>query len=301
MTWQNWAVNLGLRIQLKRLLKNRADLAAIRRRTAKPTFRIRPPAGWRIRPSDGAFGPGEWIEPAGAFDPARGRTLLYCHGGGYMFCTPQTYRPITVGLAKRLGARVLAPDYRLAPEHKYPAPLDDVIAAWRALRAQGTPASRIALGGDSAGGGLALGVLLRLRDAGEELPAAAFLFAPWTDLAATGASLRTNSRSDPSLVGESVGRGIGLYLGEVPRTDPIASPLYGDPRGLPPTYISASDIEVLFDDATRMAEKLRAAGVETELRVWHGVAHVWQNLAPFLPEANAGLDEAAAFIAGKMA
>lgn len=296
MSWQNAAVKIGLRVQLKRLLHGKADLGKVRAKTAQPVFEPRFPPGWHVRPSAPPYGPGEWVERTDGFDPKTGRTVLYLHGGGYMFCTPHTTRPIAAGLALGADARVFSPDYRLAPEHRFPAPIDDALAAWRQMRAEGAPPERMIIAGDSAGGGLALCVLLKLKQLGEPMPAGAILFAPWTDLAATGASLKTNARSDPSLVGSSVGRGIEHYLGDVPRTDPLASPLYGDLRGLPPIFLTASKIEVLLDDSVRFAEKARAAGVEVDFRLADAVPHVWQNFAPFMPEARVSLAEAAGFI-----
>jgi len=143
---------------------------------------------------------------------------------------------------------------------------------------------------------LALATLLRLREAGEALPACLLLFSPWVDLAATAPSLKTNAARDPSLVGENVGKGLHLYLGEVARTDPRASPYYADLAGLPPMLIQVGDIEVLLDDSTRLAEKARRAGVAVEFRAWHRLPHVWQFFASSLPEGRAALQEAARFI-----
>ena len=278
---------------MKPLSKGGLDVAKARAATAKPVRPMKAPPGWRIRPSAG--GPrGEWIEPDGGSMPAR--TLLYFHGGGYFFCSPETHRPIAVTLGVTAGARVFSCDYRLAPEHRYPAAIEDAVAAYRALLAEGIPAGRIVIGGDSAGGGLALATLLSLRQAGDPLPAGAVLFSPWTDLAGTGETLVTNDRTDVMFHGEKIRDGAVHYLGETPATDPLASPLYADLTGLPPLFVQASGAEVLLADSTRLVDKARAAGVAVEFEIWPKLPHVWQIFAPFLPEARAALGKAANFI-----
>jgi acetyl esterase/lipase len=217
--------------------------------------------------------------------------LLYVHGGGFVACSPKTHRPLTGAWARR-GFEVFAPDYRLAPENPFPAGLEDVIAAWTAFRAQG-PA---ALAGESAGGNLALALLLAARDRGIPLPSAACLFSPVTDLAEEGGSRISNGRRD-AMFGERSIPEIGpLYVPAGNLRDPLASPVYGDPRGLPPLLFHVGDREVLRDDSVRMAERAKAAGVEVSLRIFPVVAHAWQFADRMLPEAKASLDEAAAFL-----
>jgi len=235
---------------------------------------------------------GEWLEA----DPPQQTTILYLHGGGYYFCSPRSHRTIVFALATRARARVFSLDYRLAPEHRFPAALDDAVAAYRQLRADGVPAQSLVVAGDSAGGGLALASLLALRDAGDALPACALLFSPWTDLASTGASIRTNDGRDPMFFGASLGRAARLYLGDADATNPYASPLYGRFDGLPPLLIQVGDTEVLLDDSTRIAEKARAAGVAVDFGIWPKVPHGFQLCAPFMPEANRALEHAARFI-----
>ncbi|HEV8027713.1 MAG TPA: alpha/beta hydrolase [Stellaceae bacterium] len=294
MSWQNVVLSQLLRWRTKPLSKREPDPARAREFVAK-TFRDPlVPKGWRVRQGTDAALAGDWIEPADGAPAAR--TLLYFHGGGYCFCSPATHRPITFALATGADARAVAPVYRLAPEHRFPAAVEDAVAAYRRLVALGTPPSRIVVGGDSAGGGLALAALLSLRDAGDTLPAGAVLFSPWTDLAATGASLVTNDRRDVMFHGYSVAKGARVYLGDAPATHPLASPLYGDLRALPPLFVQVSDSEVILDDSTRLAAKATAAGVTVDLKQWHRLPHVWQIFAPRLPEARAALAEAAAFI-----
>ena len=234
---------------------------------------------------------GEWVEGPQPADI----TLLYLHGGGYFGCSAETHRPITVGFALQ-QFRVYAPDYRLAPENQFPAAVEDATAVYRALLAHGCQAERLVVAGDSAGGGLALSLLLTLRASGTPLPAAAVLFSPWTDLAATGESIRTNASRCAMFNGPDIGPSARYYLGGADPRNPLASPLYSDLTGLPPLLIHVGADECLRDDSTRLAEKARAAGVPVELKIWPVVPHVWQ-LAPHLvPEARQSLRESAAFL-----
>jgi acetyl esterase/lipase len=294
MSWQNFVLTLTLRYRLKRRAGGEPDVAQARALAAKTALKPRIPAGWRIRPATSPF-TGEWIERESAADESK-RTILYLHGGGYYFCSPETHRSITLTLGAGANARILVPAYRLAPEHRFPAAIEDAVSAYRGLLAAGTPKDRIVIAGDSAGGGLALATLLSLRDAGVPLPAAAVLFSPWTDLAATGTSMRTNNKSDPMFWGDAVAKAARIYLGDTSPINPLASPLYADLRGLPPLFIQASDSEVLLDDSTRLVEKAKQAGIPVSFRAWHKLPHVWQFFAPFLPEARQALAETADFI-----
>jgi acetyl esterase/lipase len=235
---------------------------------------------------------GEWVSRPNLNETAP--MLLYLHGGGYFACSPKTHRPITGAFAQG-GLRVLVPDYRLAPEHPFPAALEDALAAWRGLLAWGCAASRIAVAGDSAGGGLALALLLALRDAQAEAPAAAVLFSPWTDLAGTGLSMTTNVKRDAMFHGPGTAAGAAFYLGTTDARTPLASPYYADLHGLPPLLIHAGDREILRDDSTRLAAKAREAGVSVEEKIWPVVPHVWQ-LAAFVPEARQSLARAITFV-----
>lgn len=231
---------------------------------------------------------GEWVRPRGK---AATQRLFYVHGGGFVACSPKTHRPVTGALARR-GFTVFAPDYRLAPEHPFPAGLDDVIAAWTAFRAEG-PAS---LAGESAGGNLALALMLAARDRGIPLPSAACVFSPVTDLAAVDGSRVENGWRDAMFGAQSIAEVAPLYVpGTDPRT-PLASPVYGDPTGLPPLLFHVGDREILRDDSVRMVERAKAAGVQADLRIFPVVAHAWQFADRALPEARASLDEAATFL-----
>lgn len=301
MSLQNRALTWALRRWIKpKLCSNQEDLWASRALSARVPFRAKLAPGWRIRPSDDAVLAGEWIEPAAPAHRARQACILYFHGGGYVAMSPRTHRPLTSRLAAWSDAMLFALDYRLAPEHPFPAALGDAVAAYRALTTAGLDPQRIVLGGDSAGGGLALATLLALRDAGTPLPAAAVLFSPWTDLAATGASIVTNAETDPLLRGSYTPQLAKYYLGNTPATDPLASPVYADLARLPPLFLQVGDTEMLLDDSRRIFANSRRAGVEATLQIWRNVPHGWQVFAPVLPEARAALRQASAFIAGKL-
>lgn len=278
----------GLRRLVKPRQVGRADIPLLRALMVAMT-RSRLPEGVvteRVR----APVRGEWLRPA---RPRRGRMLLYFHGGGFFCGSPQTHRAITGRLARHLECPVFSLDYRLAPEHPYPAALEDALTAWRWLLAGGHRPDRIWLGGDSAGGGLALSLMLACRQQGLPQPAGALLFSPWTDLTCSAPSIAENLTSCAWFMPEQVRFAADLYAGGAVRSDPLLSPLSGDLRGLPPLVIHASDSELLRDDSVLLAQKARAAGVPVMLRLWHGLPHAWPNFAGLMPEGDACLAEAA--------
>lgn len=224
------------------------------------------------------------------------RRILFLHGGAYTTGTPTLYRHILWRFAVAADAQVAAIDYRLAPEHPFPAALDDAVAAWHGLLAEGADPRRCAVMGDSAGGGLALALLLRLRDMGAPLPAAAVALSPWTDLAMTGKSLQRNAASDPMENPDDVPYLVACYLGDGDPRNPYASPLYGDPTGLPPSLIQVGSDEILLDDSVRMAARMKAAGCQAELEIWPRMPHVWHAFAPVMPEARRAIARIGAFV-----
>ncbi len=280
------AVNFLLRHTVKR--KFAAMTSPMDARAAMTARPPRAPRGVRFTQAFLGDVPGEWAE---APDPRA--HMLYLHGGGYMAMSPATHRTITGGFARR-GFRVFAADYRLAPEHPYPAAVEDALAAWRGLR--GAVDGPIVVAGDSAGGGLALALLVALRDAGEAAAAGACLFSPWTDLAATGASLVFNRKRDPMLLSEGIAEIARLYHAHADPRAPLVSPLYADYAGLPPLRFFVGAEEVLLDDSRRAAERARAAGVAADIAIWRGVPHVWPIVGEFLPEARRAMNEAAQFL-----
>jgi len=229
-------------------------------------------------------------------DSEEDRHILFLHGGAFIIGSPSLYRHLTWRIAAAARARVVAVDYRLAPEHPFPAALDDAFTAYNWLLDDGADPSRIVVMGDSAGGGLLFSLMLKLRDESCRLPGAAVALSPWTDLALTGASLKLNGGADPMLRTDYPPLFVNDYLaGADPRT-PYASPLYGDPAGLPPTLIQVGSDEVLRDDAVRMAERMRAAACEVELEIWPRMPHVWHAFVPFVPEARQAIGRIGAFV-----
>jgi epsilon-lactone hydrolase len=235
----------------------------------------------------------EWIVPA---DAPADKAILYFHGGGFRLGSIASHRDLIAGIAEASGCRALAINYRLAPEHRFPAAPEDALTAFDWLRAQGFAADNIALAGDSAGGNLVLTTMLGLRDRGEPLPAAGVMMSPWTDLAATGESYQNRAAADPIHQRSMILALAKNYLGEGGDAfNPLASPLYADLTGLPPLLIQAGDRETVRDDATMLAAKARAAGVDAELQVFDGMIHVFQ-MFPEIPQAAEAIAAIAAFL-----
>ncbi|MCK1624247.1 alpha/beta hydrolase [Bradyrhizobium sp. 160] len=236
---------------------------------------------------------GEWTASAAARPD---KAILYLHGGGFRIGSIASHRDLIARIAQTSSCRVLAINYRLAPEHRFPAALDDTLTAYRYLLDQGLRPADIALAGDSAGGKLALAAMLALRDRGETLPAAAALMSPWTDLAATGASYESRAEVDPIHQRAMILALAKNYLGADgdPR-HPLASPLYARLSGLPPLLIQVGDRETVQDDSTAFAAKAKAVGVNIDLQVWSGMIHVFQ-MFPEIPQAREALAELAAFL-----
>lgn len=228
-------------------------------------------------------------------DAEPGRHILFLHGGGYITGSPALYRHVMWRFAAAARAKLVAIDYRLAPEHPFPAALDDAVTAWQALLDDGVDPRRCAILGDSAGGGLALALALRLRDEGGPLPAAVVALSPWTDLAITGESCWEDA-ADPMLKSDCLKPFAAQYLGGADPRHPYASPLYGDLRGLPPTLLQVGSDEILRDDSIRMAERMREAGCNVTLEVWPRMPHVWHAFAPLMPEARRGIARVGAFM-----
>jgi monoterpene epsilon-lactone hydrolase len=240
------------------------------------------PEGLRSESIDAGGVPGEWIDmPASRAD----RLVLYLHGGGYVIGSLATHRGMAGRIAQASGARGLAIDYRLAPEHPFPAALDDALAAYRFALSSGFAPERIAIAGDSAGGGLTLATLLALRDAGDPLPAAGVCMSPWADLEGNSGSARDPQTDDPMIRLEGLQEMGRHYLaGEDPK-HPHAAPVYASYGGLPPLFVLVGTRELLHDDSLRVAEKARAAGVDLSLEVGEGLIHVWPFFGDQVPEA----------------
>jgi epsilon-lactone hydrolase len=253
--------------------------------------------GVKIKRTDGTI-PGEWIVPDGCSSPS---VILYFHGGGYVSCSPLTHRPITAALARDSGCRVLALDYRLAPEHQFPMAFNQTLAAYHWLLMHGAKPRSIAVVGDSAGGGLALALLAALGEREPtSLPSCAVAFSPWTDLTSTGASLATNDGRCAMFHAENIAEFATAYLGDTSPRDPRASPLFANLSGLPPLLLHVSSTELLLDDSRRVHDAIQDANGVCTLRVFDGVPHGWQLLDGLIPEARASLAEAALFIRARI-
>jgi salicylate hydroxylase len=227
-------------------------------------------------------------------DAPRGNVVLHFHGGGYLIGSAKGSLEYASRLAAAVDGTCYTVDYRLAPEHPYPAAIDDAVNAYRALLARGIPASSILVSGESAGGGLAVALVLALRNAGEPLPAAIFAAAPFADLTLSGASVRAFNGDDPAANRDLLTfMGASYFQGHEP-TDPLVSPLFGDLTGLPPLFVTATQGECLLDDTTRLAERAQKAGVDVTLRVVEDSVHVY-TIFPFLPETRSTMEEVAAW------
>lgn len=219
------------------------------------------------------------------------QALIYLHGGGYGTGSPRSHRHLAGDIARRAGVVALVPEYRLAPENPFPAAVDDALAVYRETLTQ-YAAPRIAIAGDSAGGGLTIAMLLAARDAGLPMPAAAICISPWTDMTASSASYAERAAVDPLVTMDGLVRWRQCYIGDGDRRAPLASPAHADLKGLPPLLIQVGGDEILLDDSRLLADKARAAGIDTVLEVWPQMIHVWHWYFPMLDEgehANAAI------------
>jgi epsilon-lactone hydrolase len=238
--------------------------------------------------------PGEWSIVPGS-DPSR--VLMFFHGGGYCSGSIVSHRRLVSEAGRAAGVRTLAIAYRLAPEHPFPAAYDDVLTAWRFLRDQNIAGAHIAIGGDSAGAGLTLALIGRLRDAQEELPGCAWLISPWTDLMMSGSTLSSKEAVDPLIHKQYLIELADAYLPTgMDRKDPRVSPLYADLKGFPPVLIQVGSAETLLDDATRFAAVAGAADVRVTLEIWPQMIHAWPLWNAGLEPGRRALASAGAFI-----
>ena len=236
--------------------------------------------------------PGEWVSAQGANNGA----ILYLHGGGYVIGSVISHRGMAANLSRSSGCRVLTIDYRLAPEHKHPAQVEDAQTAYRWLLKHGTDPSTTIVAGDSAGGGLTVATLLLARDAGDPLPAAGVCISPWVDMEGLGESMKTKAGVDPTVSKAGLLDMAAHFIGDGDRRDPLAAPLYADLAGLPPLLTIVGTAEVLLDDAVRLHEKAEAAGVSSRLEIWEDMVHIWPWFAPFLPEGQQAMEQMGDFI-----
>lgn len=310
-SWQTDLLNLCLRTTIKPLLRRANSVENVRavvQACDQTLGRLAIPRHARIEPAlaDGVKCCCDWVVPPEfASEPKQGladsRVILYLPGGAFIIRTPNMHSAMISRLCEQAGAKALVCYYRLAPEYPFPACLDDSVAAYSWLLAQGYSPERIALAGDSAGGGLVLSTLLALRDAGHPLPSCAVMMSPLLDAADTAPSRTKNARSD-ALLPPAAGRGINprpLFLAGRDPKHPLVSPIYGDYHGLPPMYVMVSDTEMLIDDSLRLARRAQLYNVEVRVDIWRKAPHVWPAI-PFLPESRDSLERAGHFIASHL-
>jgi acetyl esterase/lipase len=264
----------------------RANAQAFSQLTAEPD-------DVRYEAVDAGGVPAQWIIPAGATED---RVLQYVHGGAYELLSAETHRKMVGHIAKAIGCRALNVDYRLAPEHPHPAAVEDSLTAYRWLLAQGIEPGHIAISGDSAGGGLCLATALKIRAQDLAMPAAIVPISPWTDMAGTGETMGTRADVDMIVTPDAIAQLSQVFLAGGDPRDPYASPLYADLQGLPAIYIQVGDEEVLLDDAVRVADKARRAGIDVTIDIFPEMQHVFQIAAGNLPEADDAIRKIGAWL-----
>lgn len=281
----------AMKIFFGRLMPPEMPLKTYRKASAQPVFEPMPRS---IRWEQAIIGgiPGEWITPPNA-NPAH--VLFYLHGGGYVLKTPHVHRILVGRLARAAEMCAFMVDYRLAPEHPFPAALDDATAAYRGLIDQGYIPNHIVIAGDSGGGGLTAALLLYLRDNGDPLPAAACLISAMLDCTFSDAAIPELEKYDPFLRLNDLAMMARHYYGVYDPHDPLISPIFGDLSGMPPLLIHAGEHEILRAEAIRYAEKAQAAGVDVRLKVWEGMIHAFPLFAGFVPEGKTAIAEIGAF------
>jgi monoterpene epsilon-lactone hydrolase len=235
----------------------------------------------------------EWTSTPGA---TRDAAILYVHGGGYVIGSLDSHRHLVSELGRAANAVALALDYRLAPEHPFPAPVEDAVSGYRFLLAQGFKSERIAIAGDSAGGGLVVAAMVAIREAGLAQPGCGWCLSPWIDMEGLGGSMESKSAADPMVQKEGLLEMARLYLSGADPRSPLAAPLYADLAGLAPLLIQVGAAETLLDDAIRLAQRAGAADVRVDLQVWPEMIHVWPLFYPELAAGKRALDNAGAWI-----
>jgi len=290
-SWQTKALNMVLHWTIKRVMSGNGTVQETRR-FIEGRGRTRLPPGVEVTPVHANAFRGEWIHTPESSDA---RTLLYLPGGGFMLPASAQVPLMVSRINREAGTRALLVHYRLAPEHPFPAGLEDCLAAYRHLLDLGTDPRSIVIAGDSAGGGLTLSTLLALRDDGDPMPGAAVVISPFTDFSFGGESRFANARRDPLLAPDGIARMNELYLDDTLHDNPLVSPVYGDFRGLPPVLAQVGSTEILLDDTRRVGERAVSQGAQFEVEVWEEVPHVW-HVWPFLPETKAAITRIAGFI-----
>jgi monoterpene epsilon-lactone hydrolase len=251
--------------------------------------------GTEIEPARVGGVKGDWVRAKRA---RRDAALLYLHGGGYVIGSPTSHRSLIAQLSVDTGLSVFAPDYRLAPEHPFPAAVDDAVAAYKGLIDSGLKPGNLAIAGDSAGGGLTIAALVAARDNGLALPACAVAISPWCDLSQGGESHRARAKRDPIVAREGIDQMAAAYLNGADAKTPLASPLFADLRGLPPLLIQVGTEEALYDDTVGIKARAEEAGVEVSAESWGGMIHVWHLFHPILSEGRDAIARIGNFVKG---
>jgi len=262
---------------------NTADVREMRRKWHSFAGILKIAKGISVEAREYAGLHSEWLTPDEAFD---GKLILYLHGGAYIMGNCATHRQMVSYIARAAGARAILPEYRLAPEHPFPAAIEDAVRTYHALLANGYSPDDVVIMGDSAGGGLTMATLLSLREAGSRLPAAACLLSPWLDLTASGESMSSRAHKDPWFKPGDLPIVSAYYCREDDLTHPLVSPVFADLAGLPPLYIQVGSDEILLSDSTRIADKVRDAGGDVEIETWPGMWHVFQVFVRRVPESR---------------
>ncbi|GMR17566.1 MAG: alpha/beta hydrolase [Gammaproteobacteria bacterium] len=260
--------------------------------------KMKPARGVRVREATVAGIECEWLVPEGCDER---KVLLYLHGGAYLMGSARTHRRMVSFIARASGVRALVPNYRLAPEHRFPAALRDAVAVCDSLLTEDSDVDHLAVAGDSAGGGLAMALLLSRRDAGQAPPAAACLLSPWLDLSGQGESMVGSAELDPLFRPQDMQEIVQRYCDPEDVRNPLVSPVYAAAHDLPPLLIQVGDHEILLSDATRMSDRIEAAGGNVELQVWPGMWHVWQYFVGQMPESGRAIDQIGAFLRRELA
>jgi epsilon-lactone hydrolase len=255
------------------------------------------PADVKVTPVSANGVPAEWTATPDA-DPSS--AILYLHGGGYVIGSLESHRHLMAEVGRAAGTRTLAINYRLAPEHPFPAPVEDTVAAYRFLLDSGIKPNRIAFAGDSAGGGLAVGAMLAVREAGLPLPACGWCISPWVDMQALGESFTDRAASDPTVQRATIQMMAQLYLGGADPRHPHVAPLYGDLRGLPPLLIQVGSVETLLDDSIRLARKAGIAEVPVALQIWPEMIHIWHIFFPMLDAGRRAIASGGSIVRNSM-
>lgn len=285
---------------LRQMLAQRPKLTdlAERRQASDALAKVYPTAADITVETTTANGvPAEWTS---APDADTSRVVLYFHGGGYVFGSLDSHRHLASEIARDFGGRTLALHYRLAPEHPFPAPVEDALAAYRYLLAQGIAPTNIALAGDSAGGGLVVAAMVAIRDAGLAQPACGWCISPWVDMEALGSTMTSNANRDPTVQRDTILEIARLYLGSADPRSPLAAPLYADLRGIAPLFIQVGAVETLLDDSTRLASVAGVADVPVTLEVWPEMPHIWHVFHPQLRAGRRAITAGARYVRAAM-